>query len=134
MTSKQDWLEMSIQSTPELVEPLSELFQRYGDGGVVVQLEGDWDPDNDQNLLECISLDKLFVEGLMTIGPVSQNKDSTIKAFSLLREIKEKINRQIEKEKELAILSMGMSNDFELGIFEGSTMVRLGTSLFGPRE
>ena len=70
----------------------------------------------------------------MTIGPVSQNKDSTIKAFSLLREIKEKINRQIEKEKELAILSMGMSNDFELGIFEGSTMVRLGTSLFGPRE
>jgi len=93
-----------------------------------------FDPDNDQDLLECISLDKLFVEGLMTIGPVSQNKDSTIKAFSLLREIKEKINRQIEKEKELAVLSMGMSNDFELGIFEGSTMVRLGTSLFGPRE
>ena len=93
-----------------------------------------FEQDNDQNLLECISLDKLFVEGLMTIGPVSQNKDSTIKAFSLLREIKEKINRQIEKEKELAVLSMGMSNDFELGIFEGSTMVRLGTSLFGPRE
>ena len=70
----------------------------------------------------------------MTIGPVSQEKESTTKAFALLREIKEKINRQIEKEKELTVLSMGMSNDYELGIFQGSTMVRLGTSLFGPRE
>ena len=93
-----------------------------------------FDPNNDQRLLECISLDELFVGGLMTIGPVSQEKESTTKAFALLREIKEKINRQIEKEKELTVLSMGMSNDYELGIFQGSTMVRLGTSLFGPRE
>ncbi len=93
-----------------------------------------FDPNNDQRLLECISLDELFVGGLMTIGPVSQEKESTIKAFALLREIKEKINRQIEKEKELTVLSMGMSNDYELGIFQGSTMVRLGTSLFGSRE
>ena len=93
-----------------------------------------FDPDNDQDLLECIGLDELFVGGLMTIGPVSQEKESTIKAFALLREIKKKINRQVEKEKELTVLSMGMSNDYELGIFEGSTMVRLGTALFGPRE
>ena len=93
-----------------------------------------FDPNNDQDLLECISLDELFVGGLMTIGPVSQEKESTIKAFALLREIKEKINRQVEKEKELTVLSMGMSNDYELGIFQGSTMVRLGTSLFGSRE
>ncbi len=91
-------------------------------------------PNNDQDLLECISLDELFVGGLMTIGPVSQEKESTIKAFALLREIKEKINRQVEKEKKLTVLSMGMSNDYELGIFQGSTMVRLGTSLFGSRE
>ncbi len=93
-----------------------------------------FDPNNDQDLLECISLDELFVGGLMTIGPVSQEKESTIKAFALLREIKEKINRQVEKEKKLTVLSMGMSNDYELGIFQGSTMVRLGTSLFGSRE
>ena len=41
------WLELSVGTTPEYVEPLSELFRRYGEGGVVVQLEGDWDPDND---------------------------------------------------------------------------------------
>jgi len=93
-----------------------------------------FDPDNDQDLLECISLDKLFVEGLMTIGPASQDKGGTTKAFTLLRKIKENLNRQIDKDKKMTELSMGMSNDYELGIFQGSTMVRLGTTLFGARE
>ena len=92
-----------------------------------------FDPNNDQDLLECISLDEIIVGGLMTLGPASQEKDSTSKAFTLLRTIKENINRQVVREKKLTILSMGMSNDFELGIYQGSTMVRLGTALFGPR-
>ena len=92
-----------------------------------------FDPQNDQDLLECITLDEIIVGGLMTIGPVSQEKDSTSKAFALLRKIKENINRQIVRKKKLTVLSMGMSNDFELGIYQGSTMVRLGTALFGPR-
>ena len=93
-----------------------------------------FDPDNDQDLLECLTLDEIVVEGLMTIGPVSQEKESTREAFSLLRKIKESINKQVGREKKLTVLSMGMSNDFELGIFQGSTMVRLGTVLFGPQE
>ena len=92
-----------------------------------------FDPNNDEDLLECISLDEIIVGGLMTLGPASQEKDSTSKAFTLLRTIKENINRQVVREKKLTILSMGMSNDFELGIYQGSTMVRLGTALFGPR-
>ena len=92
-----------------------------------------FDPNNDQDLLECISLDEIIVGGLMTLGPASQEKDSTSKAFTLLRTIKENINRQVVREKKLTVLSMGMSNDFELGIYQGSTMVRLGTALFGPR-
>ena len=84
--------------------------------------------------MECLTLDEIVVEGLMTIGPVSQEKESTREAFSLLRKIKESINKQVGREKKLTVLSMGMSNDFELGIFQGSTMVRLGTVLFGPRE
>jgi len=40
------WLELSIRTSPEFVEPLSELFRRYGETDVVVQEEGDWDPDN----------------------------------------------------------------------------------------
>ena len=92
-----------------------------------------FDPQNNQDLLECTTLDEIIVCGLMTIGPVSQEKESTSKAFALLRKIKENINRQIVRKKKLTVLSMGMSNDFELGIYQGSTMVRLGTALFGPR-
>ena len=93
-----------------------------------------FDPQNDQDLLESITLDEIIVGGLMTIGPASQEKDSTSKAFGLLRKIKENINRQVVREKKLTVLSMGMSNDFELGIHQGSTMVRLGTALFGPQK
>jgi hypothetical protein len=49
-----------------------------------------------------------------------------------LRKIKDKINYEIGDNK-LIDLSMGMSADFEIGIEEGSTMVRIGTALFGPR-
>ena len=52
----------------------------------------------------------------------------------MLDKIKENINRQVVREKKLTVLSMGMSNDFELGIQQGSTMVRLGTALFGPQK
>lgn len=93
-----------------------------------------FDPQNDQSLLECLTLNEIIVSGLMTIGPVSQEKNSTSKAFELLRKIKENINRQVVLDKKLTVLSMGMSNDFELGIYQGSTMVRLGTALFGPRK
>ncbi|MBI4201314.1 MAG: 50S ribosomal protein L11 methyltransferase [Chloroflexi bacterium] len=41
------WLELSVRTTPEYVEPFAELFRRYGEGGVVVEQQGDWDPDND---------------------------------------------------------------------------------------
>ena len=93
-----------------------------------------FDPSNDQDLLECIALDEIIVGGLMTIGPASQERKSTSKAFAQLRKIKENINRQVGRKKKLKVLSMGMSNDFELGIYQGSTMVRLGTALVGPRQ
>jgi hypothetical protein len=68
----------------------------------------------------------------MTLGPRSKEEKETRLAFSLLRKIKDKINYEIGDNK-LIDLSMGMSADFEIGIEEGSTMVRIGTALFGPR-
>ena len=67
-----------------------------------------FDPNNDQDLLECINLDELFVKGLMTIGPSSQDKQSTIKSFALLRKIKKTLNLQIDKEKKLTVLSLSL--------------------------
>ena len=54
-------------------------------------------------------------------------------AFSTLRNLKHKVNQELGV-RTLKELSMGMTNDFELGVEEGSTMVRLGTGLFGSRK
>jgi len=95
------------------------------------QKHGFW-PDKIEDMVLCTTLKHINVKGLMTLGPRSKNEKETRKAFSLLRKVKDKINSKIG-ENQLVDLSMGMSADFEIGIEEGSTMVRIGTALFGPR-
>ena len=95
------------------------------------QKHGFW-PDKVDDMILCTTLKNIKVEGLMTLGPRSKEKKETRLVFSLLRKIKDKINYEIGDNK-LIDLSMGMSADFEIGIEEGSTMVRIGTALFGPR-
>ena len=90
-------------------------------------------PEINKELLSCFDLKNLNIIGLMTVGPNTQDKDKIRKSFSLLREIKENINENISTNV-LTELSMGMSGDYDIGIQEGSTMVRVGTSLFGKRE
>ena len=74
--------------------------------------------EDEQSILECIEIKNLNVRGLMTIGPNT----------------KDNLNRQLPANKRLAELSMGMSGDYDIAIKEGSTMIRLGTALFGKRE
>ena len=90
-------------------------------------------PENIEDMIHTISLKALNVEGLMTIGPVSRDEKETKGAFRGLRELKERLNSEI-KNAPLTELSMGMSGDFKIAIQEGSTMVRLGTVLFGKRN
>ena len=89
-------------------------------------------PDKVEEMALCATLKNINVTGLMTLGPRSKNEKKTRKAFSLLRKVKDRINFEIG-ENQLVDLSMGMSADYEIGIEEGSTMVRIGTALFGPR-
>ena len=86
-----------------------------------------------EEILETVEIKALSVCGLMTLGPNSREESETRKAFAGLRKLKEKINKELGAEK-LIELSMGMSGDFELGIEEGSTMIRVGTALFGNRD
>lgn len=76
-------------------------------------------------------LPRLEIQGLMTMAPWTPEPEKVRPVFRKLRELK------IECEQVLGAplphLSMGMSNDFEVAIEEGSTMVRIGTALFGPR-
>lgn len=77
--------------------------------------------------------DTLNIKGLMTIGILSSNNESVRKCFRLLKEIQQKtIGENIDR-VDMAVLSMGMSGDFESAIEEGSTMIRVGTSIFGTR-
>jgi hypothetical protein len=70
----------------------------------------------------------LDVKGLMAMGP--SHGDPT-PAFEELRQVREQAQERLGKA--LPILSMGMSGDYELALRSGSTMLRLGTALFGPR-
>ena len=85
-------------------------------------------------MLESIELTNINVRGLMTLGPNTNNATEIERSFSRLRKTKETLNKQLPKELQLTELSMGMSGDYEIAIRQGSTMVRLGSALFGIRS
>ena len=76
----------------------------------------------------------LNIEGLMTIGPHTDNENEIRAAFKLLKKLYDKASSSSIESIEMKSLSMGMTNDFELAIEEGATMVRIGRALFGERS
>lgn len=78
-----------------------------------------------------LSVENVRLLGLMCIPPFFEDKEKSRPYFAKLRSLKE----ELEKEFKIALseLSMGMSNDFEVAIEEGSTIVRVGTAIFGER-
>lgn len=80
-----------------------------------------------------LALPGIRVEGFMTMAPFTDDEASIRLSFSRLRRLRDSW-QEVYGAKDLE-LSMGMSNDFELAIDEGSTLVRIGTSLFvGERD
>ncbi|BER92130.1 YggS family pyridoxal phosphate-dependent enzyme [Atrimonas thermophila] len=77
---------------------------------------------------------ELDVRGLMTIGPYPVDERETRRVFRKLWELKEEINTLKIPGVYLCELSMGMSEDFEIAIEEGATMIRLGRAIFGERS
>ncbi|HMD48242.1 MAG TPA: alanine racemase, partial [Bryobacteraceae bacterium] len=85
------------------------------------------DPADLPRLIESIrACPHLRLLGLMTMPPWSDDAEPSRPYFARLREL--------AAEHRLPQLSMGMSHDLEVAIEEGSTMVRVGTALFGPRR
>ena len=76
------------------------------------------------------TLPRIRLRGLMAIPRESEDFDTQREAFAEVRRLGESLSRRIHG---LDTLSMGMSGDMEAAIAEGSTMVRIGTALFGPR-
>ena len=90
------------------------------------------EPEEAAALLEtALGLKHLQVDGLMTIAPLSEDPAVASRTFSALREIRDALARRFAVD--LPELSMGMTGDLDLAIAEGSTVIRVGTALFGQR-
>jgi pyridoxal phosphate enzyme (YggS family) len=91
------------------------------------------DPEAAPALLEqALQLPHLRVDGLMTIAPLSDDPTVARRTFARLREIRDDLVKRCGLP--LNELSMGMSGDLDAAIAEGSTLVRVGSALFGARS
>jgi pyridoxal phosphate enzyme (YggS family) len=91
------------------------------------------DPSETLQLITQVrSLSNIKLSGLMTVGPLTESEESIRKSFVLCRGLFKKGRDTVGEQ--FANLSMGMSSDFELAIAEGSTMIRVGTAIFGARN
>jgi pyridoxal phosphate enzyme (YggS family) len=137
-----EWVH-SIDSI-ELAQELSRRAEQYGRTIIVlveVNISGE-DKKNGVEPKEALSLiekiqnecPNLSLRGLMGMASEEEEIERTRPQFRLLRELREKIWERHPELTRFTELSMGMSNDYEIAIEEGATIVRIGSALFGERE
>ncbi len=80
------------------------------------------------------TFDKIKVRGLMAVGPLVADPDKIRPSFRKLRDLRDQIAAQGFPGVEMEWLSMGMSDDFEVAVEEGSNMLRIGRVIFGERR
>lgn len=86
-------------------------------------------------LVETVSkLPNIHIKGLMTIAPFVENAEENRKIFQDLKKLSVDIAQKNIDNVTMTVLSMGMTNDYEVAIEEGATMVRVGTGIFGRRS
>jgi len=83
---------------------------------------------------ECAALDGISIKGLMTIAPFVENPEDNRPVFKALKDKSVDIASKNIDNVTMDILSMGMTNDYQIAIEEGATMVRVGTGIFGARN
>lgn len=81
-------------------------------------------------LSEC---DNIRVRGLMSVAPYAENPEDVRKYFAEVKKIYDRLGKVEHENLELSWLSMGMSNDYQVAMEEGSNMVRVGSAIFGRR-
>ena len=92
-------------------------------------------PEEVLSLVTAVSeLPAVHIKGLMTIAPYTENPEETRTYFSLLKQLSVDITRKNVDNVSMSVLSMGMTNDYEVAVEEGATYVRVGTGIFGLRS
>lgn len=96
---------------------------------------------SEQEVLELINssslkgLQNIAIKGLMGMATFTDNKEQVRREFRSLKTLFEKLKKQVLPESvKMQELSMGMSGDFTIALEEGSTMIRVGTAIFGQRK
>lgn len=85
--------------------------------------------------IEFGSLENVQINGLMGMATLTDDKEQIRAEFRTLRQLYDELKREYFQNNENFLeLSMGMSDDYQIAIDEGSTMVRIGSSIFGMRE
>ncbi len=80
------------------------------------------------------TLDHINIKGLMGIASLTEDKNQIIKEFKHLNELFRIVKARMPLAEGFNELSMGMSSDYKMAMEEGSTMVRIGTAIFGERN
>ena len=83
---------------------------------------------------ETAKLPNISIQGLMTIAPFVDDPEDNRKYFRQLKQLFIDIDKKNFDNVTMKILSMGMTNDYEVAVEEGATMVRVGTGIFGARN
>lgn len=83
---------------------------------------------------QVLEFENIRIKGLMTIAPYTEDVESIRFVFKDLYKLKLDIAKRGYKEVSMDCLSMGMTNDYEIAIEEGSNMIRVGTGIFGKRN
>lgn len=82
---------------------------------------------------EILRLAQVQVRGLMTMAPIVSDPEETRPIFRALRQLRDALQSRFSR-ADFSELSMGMTDDFEVAVEEGATMVRVGRAIFGPRR
>jgi len=92
-------------------------------------------PEDVPDLVNFISrLKQIRLRGLMTIPPFFDMPEMAKPFFAALRNLRDQLQKEAPPDVAPYDLSMGMSGDFETAIYEGATLVRIGTAIFGERQ
>ena len=125
LAQRLDQLAQTLEDKPQLCLQVKIVPDPNKSGWTVPSLLAD--------LPELNQCSNLKIQGLMTIPPLGLNDAEILSVFECTRELAQKIQQQNWSNMQMQQLSMGMSDDYQLGVQAGATMVRLGRILFGER-
>jgi pyridoxal phosphate enzyme (YggS family) len=123
---------VDVYETVDRERLANEIAKRQPGARVLVQVDttgetgkGGWPIDRLDELVEAVHRLRLDLQGLMTVGPTEGGPQAARPGFRQVRAAVDRLG--------LAVCSMGMTDDLEVAVQEGTTQVRVGTALFGAR-